>query len=126
MPNLGYYLELCIALVLFAQGVYALWPNYDLPNTSFWKLAEQASAQDVVGSLLIISSLLLFWGLSQNHFPTRRAFRRVGSFMAFVTMAFLSWIGILSEEVNDVYWLATGGLAVMAAVMYVKVGRQTE
>lgn len=125
-PNVGYYLELIIAFVLFVQGFYALIPAYDLPRDSIFGLDKLPLAQDGLGALLILASLLLFWGMSQHHFPTRRAFRRAGSFLAFGVLLFISFLGILSEDVNDIYWISTLGIAVMTAVMYVRVGRQQE
>lgn len=125
-PSVGYYLELIIALVLFVQGFYALVPAYDLPRDSVFGLDRLPMAQNGLGILLIVSSILLFWGLSQHHFPTRRAFRRAGSFLAFGVLLFITFLGILSEDVNDIYWISTLGIAIMTAVMYVRVGWQLE
>lgn len=53
-----------------------------------------------------------------------RPLRRAGSFMAFCALTFLSFLGILSEGVNDLYWIATIGLALMSAVLYIRAGEK--
>lgn len=123
-PGVRYYAEIVVALVLFVQGVLVVVPEYDLPSQNFWSIIGSPAVQEGVGITLILASVLIFVGLAADRAHVRRTARRAGTMLAFLVFTLLTFVGILSEEVNDVYWLATAGLAVLSSIIYVRVGRR--
>lgn len=124
--SVRYYAEVVVALILLIQGLLVVIPSYDLPDQEFWSLIDSPVAQEAVGIALIVGAVLILVGLATDDPPLHKFARRAGAMLGFLIFSLLTFIGVLSEEVNDVYWLATAGLALLSAIMYVRIGRAAE
>lgn len=119
-PHARYYVEFLIGLILIVQGTLQFLPGLQLPETTF-QLLPQEFGELLVSVWQIATGLALIIGVSLVGRWSHRL-RRIGSFGAFFAFSFLTLLGIISEEVNDLYWIVTFGLALMCAFLYIHVG----
>jgi len=120
-----YYVEFILGLILIAQGVVELFPEGQLPQGSFEVLPAEWG-EIAFSAFQTLAGLMLIVGVIANHQKWARSLRRLGSFMAFLAMLFLSFLGIISEGVNDLYWIATIGLTLLCGAIYIRAGWDTD
>jgi hypothetical protein len=119
-PNARYYVEFLIGLILVVQGVLQFLPGLQLPQTTFTVIPANIG-EFIVSLWQVVSGLALIIGVGLVGRWSHRL-RRIGSFGSFFAFSFLTFLGIISEEVNDLYWIVTFGLALMCATLYIHVG----
>jgi hypothetical protein len=119
-PHAQYYVEFLIGLILIVEGVLEFFPGLQLPSETF-QLIPTNIGELIVSVCQITAGLFMVVGVAIKGRWSRRL-RRYGSFGAFFSFSFLSLLGIISEEVNDLYWIVTLGLALMCAIIYIHIG----
>lgn len=120
-PKIQFYVEFILGWILIIQGVIELQSESQLPSHAL-ELLSPHWAEVIVASWQLVAGALLIAGVLCWEKNVSRPMRRVGSFMAFFAFTFLSFLGIFSEGVNDLFWIATIGLSLMSAIMYIRAG----
>jgi hypothetical protein len=121
-PHARYYVEFIIGIVLVAQGMIAIFPGEQLPGQTTFSILTTHQVELILAVWQIASGLLLIIGVSSKPSKREHALRRSGAFGGFLSLTFLTFLGILSSEVNDLFWIATTGLALVSGIIYIRMG----
>ena len=119
-PHAQYYVEFLIGLILIAEGALEFFPGLQLPAATF-QLIPTHLGELIVSVWQIVAGVCMIVGVAISGRWSYRL-RRIGLFGAFFAFSFLTFLGIISDEVNDLYWIVTFGLSLMCAVIYIHVG----
>jgi hypothetical protein len=125
-PSGNHYAESILGLILIVEGVALIWPGQQLPNQDAYILLSSVLAEHILGLWQIISGVLIVVGVSAVRSRISYPARRIGTFGAFLALSFITFLGIASKEGNQIYWIATVGLALMSAVFHIRAGWKDE
>lgn len=125
-PQAGYYVEFLIGLVLIAQGIAEGWPGQQLPDQHSFIFLSSETAEHLLAVWQFVSGLLMVVGISRLGGRWSRQMRRIGSFGAFLALSFVTFLGVISKEGNQIYWIATMGLALMSGMVHIRAGWKDE
>lgn len=125
-PGSAHYAEFILGLILIAEGVALIWPGQQLPDQGAFLLLSSAVAEHILAFWQIVSGLLIVMGVSAVVSRISYRAHRIGTFGGFLAFSFATFLGIASKEGNQIFWIATMGLALMSGVFHIRAGWKHE
>lgn len=111
---------------MLAQGLAEGWPGSQLPDQDALEILTTESAEIALSIWQIVAGILIIAGVTNISCKYSKASRRVGTFLAFLSLSFITILGIISHEGNQIFWIATAGLALLSGIVHIRLGWNDE